>query len=176
MQLNLKSTITKAAKIPHEIFLINLISNHILLFVGLLGMMKNYPWLTFVTPILSLVILSYILWRAKIAQKSDEWFVMCHWQIAAKRARLFILLLMVMAMIIMAILMSVGGEAAALRPGHYAIGGVAILPTMLSVLVLIIMESDAMHQAGQGRIGDNYIKRYPPPEPLQRVEGADFAL
>ncbi len=49
----------KAARHPHEFFLINLITNHILVFVGLLGMAKQEPYLILIVPIVSVVILSY---------------------------------------------------------------------------------------------------------------------
>ncbi len=38
---------------------------------------------------------------------------------------------------------------------------------MVTVLVLIVMESDALHQAGHGIVPDGYVKRVPPPMGLR---------
>jgi len=153
----------KAARHPHEYFLINLITNHILIFVGLLGMAKQEPWLLLIVPAISITILTYLVWRARLSRERDSWFVFCHWQLCARRSRFFIGMILLMALGIAAILASVGGNVADLRPGHYAIGGMVLLPTLFTVLVLIIMESDAVHKANIGEVPDGLVKRYPPP-------------
>lgn len=162
MQNDISERDRKQARHPHEIFLINLISNHILLFVALLGMAKLYPAIMLVTPLVSLVVLIYLILRARYARQHDSWFVMCHWQLCARRSGGFILMLLVMMFVIMGILTSVGWDMTALRPGHYAFAGVAIFPIMISVLALIIMESDAMHQARSGTVSAALAARYPP--------------
>ena len=65
--------------------------------------------------------------------------------------------------VILILLLLVGGDPNQLRPGHYAIAGVTILPTMLSVLVLIVMESDAVHKARIGELPGWVIEKFPPP-------------
>ena len=68
------------AKIPHEIFLTNLIANHILWFVAALGLVRSYWQPLALVPIVSVGILAYTLWRAKQSKSRDSWFVMCHWK------------------------------------------------------------------------------------------------
>ncbi len=152
------------ARHPHEIFLINMITNHILIFIGLLGMAKSYPLLMLVTPGISLCLLLYILYRARRALTQDPWFVKCHWQIGARRSRLFIAMLAIMGLVVVGVLLASGGEPG---PQHYAIGGLGILPTMLTTLALIVMESDAMHQARLGKLPDSIVRRYPAPAGIQ---------
>ncbi|CAK0749113.1 hypothetical protein CCP3SC1_1820003 [Gammaproteobacteria bacterium] len=41
------------------------------------------------------------------------------------------------------------------------IGGFGLLPTMVSVLVLIAIESDALHQARYGELPEWVVTRYP---------------
>ena len=154
----------KQARHPHEYFLINLITNHILIFVGLLGMAKDNPALMLIVPVLSVSILLYLVFRARLSFKKDGWFVMCHWQLCARRSRFFIAMLGLLVLVVMGLLLTVGGDVSALKPGHYALGGVAILPTMLSVLVLIIMESDAVHKANLGEVPDWLARKYPQPD------------
>ncbi|WP_456415388.1 hypothetical protein [Thiolapillus sp.] len=164
---NLSEDIRKQARHPHEFLLINLITNHILLFVGLLGMAKDEPWLLLIVPVVSISILTYLVWRALLSQKKDPWFVFCHWQLCARRSRFFIGMIALMALGIVVILVSAGGNINDLRPGHYAIGGIVMLPTLFSVLVLILMESDAVHKARIGDVPEWLVKKYPPPAELK---------
>lgn len=164
MEFQVSEAQSKQARLPHELFLINLITNHILLFVGLLGMMKTYPALTLVTPAISVVVLSYLLIRGRKERNNESWYVMVHWQLCMRRSRFFVGMILFMGLVVAGLILSVGGDVAQLKPGHYAIGGVAFLPGMFSILALIVMESDAMHQAKMGRVPDGMVRRFPNPE------------
>ncbi len=169
---NLSEEERKAARHPHEYFLINLITNHILVFVGLLGMAKQEPYLILIVPAVSISILTYLVWRASRSAGRDGWFVFCHWQLCARRSRFFIGMILLMGLGIVVILASVGGQVQDLRPGHYAIGGLVMLPTLFTVLVLILMESDAVHKANVGEVPDWLVKRHPPPPTYAALSAA----
>jgi hypothetical protein len=158
MQYEISEAQSKAARHPHEIFLINLITNHILLFVAALSVATSYPWLLLPIPVISAVITTYLLVRARVALKRDSWFVKCHWQLAAKRSRMFLIVLAIMGGAVLLLLLVSGGNP---RPQHWALGGAAMLPTMVTVLVLIVMESDAMHQARHGMLPKWVVERFP---------------
>ena len=164
MKFEISEQERKQARHPHEYFLINLITNHILLFVGLLGMARDNPMALLIVPVISILILSYLLFRARRALKVDPWFVSCHWQLCARRSLFFIGMIAFMGLVVLAVILSVGGDVNALKPGHYAVGGVAMLPTIFSVLVLVVMESDAVHKANLGEVPDWLVKKYPRPE------------
>jgi len=164
MQFEISEIEKKQARHPHEIFLINLITNHVLVFIALLGMAKTYPLLMLVTPSISLGLLLYILFRARRSLTQDPWFVKCHWQIAARRSRLFIAMLAAMGLFVAAVVLVSGGE---LKPQHYAFAGVGVLPTILTTLALIIMESDAMHQTRLGILPAKMIQQYPNPDAIR---------
>ncbi len=163
----------KQARHPHEYFLINLITNHILVFVALLGMAKQEPYLILIVPVVSIAILTYLVWRGRLSKGRDSWFVFCHWQLCARRSQFFIGMILLMGLGIAAILASVGGNVADLRPGHYAIGGLVMLPTLFAVLVLILMESDAVHKARIGEVPDWLVRKYPPPADYVAAPPAD---
>ncbi len=149
------------AKHPHEIFLINLITNHILLFVGLIGFAKTYPWVMLTTPAISIMVLGYIMIRARSKLRTASWYAACHWQLCARRGMLFIGMLMALGLVVVGLLLSVGGDASQLKPGHYALGGVAALPTLVFILALIVMESDGLHKAKSGIVPQWLIDKYP---------------
>lgn len=151
------------AKHPHEIFLINLITNHILLFVGMLGLAKNYPWVMLITPVISISVLTYLMIRARSKLNSGSWYSACHWQLCAHRSKLFIGMLCLLGGVLAGLLISVGGDSSLLKPGHYALGGVSALPTLVFILVLIVMESDAMHKAKTGVVPQWLVDKYPNP-------------
>jgi hypothetical protein len=55
-----------------------------------------------------------------------------------------------------------------MRPQHWAIGGATVLPVMVSVLILIIFESESLHNAKLGILPDWVLQRYPDgaPQPV----------
>lgn len=151
------------ARVPHEIFLTNLVGNHILMFVAAVGMVGSFWQPLAMVPVISFTLLLYTLWRAKKSKTTDSWFVMCHWQIAAKRSRLFIYMLMLV--LVISALGWVGyAYFGMMKVALYAmVGGVGFLPIMVTVLILILMESDAMFQAKQCKVPDSIVALYPNP-------------
>ena len=154
----------RRAKWPHEIFLINLIFNHVLVFVGSVAVVNTLPLAPTLVPAVSLAIIGYILFKARRVAASDEsWFVKSHWRIAAERNRIFILLL--------AGACAVCGGGLWLSqlmgwpriPTIALISGVGLLPFMVSLLALIILASDSMHQARAGRLPQRFLEKHPQP-------------
>ncbi len=163
MKFEISEELTRQAKIPHDIFLTNLIGNHILWFVASLGLVRSYWQPLALVPIVSLSLLVYTLWRAKRSRKREHWYVMVHWQIAAERSRFFIYMLL--AVLSVSFLGWIGYtylgmmEVAVLA----LIGGVGLLPIMVTVLVLILMESDALYQAALHKLTQRVVDKFPPP-------------
>jgi hypothetical protein len=171
MKFEISDELTRQAKTPHDIFLTNLIGNHILWFVAALGLVRSYWQPLALVPVISLSLLVYTLWRAKQSRMGDHWYVMVHWQIAAERSRFFIyMLLAVLTVCLMGWLgyTYLGMMKVAVMA---LIGGVALLPIMVTVLVLILMESDALHQASLHKLSMRMMERYPPPEDVVILEG-----
>jgi hypothetical protein len=171
MKFQIDEADIKASKIPHEVFLTNLIVNHILYFVSALGIAKSIPQLVMVTPIASIAALSYIMIRGNKMVSEAPWFVQCHWRIAMKRSKL----LMAMLLGLIALLSTLyaihvfGGAAFATI---FPLAAVVTLPVMVTIFALIIMESDALHQAKSGQISNSMAERFPPPADLIPLEEA----
>ncbi|MES9963495.1 MAG: hypothetical protein ABW116_08125 [Candidatus Sedimenticola sp. 20ELBAFRAG] len=166
MKFEISEEEAKRAKVPHEIFLTNLIGNHILWFVATLGTVGTFWQPLALVPVVSFSLLTYTLWRAsKIkSDDSESWFVMCHWQVAARRSRVFIYMLLIGLTISFLgwLGYTYGGM---MKEAVFAIvGGIGVLPVMVTVLVLIIMESDMLHQAGHNRLPDGVVERFPNPD------------
>lgn len=154
----------KKANVPHELFLTNLIGNHILMAVAAGGVAGSYPWIMAVIPITSFAILGYTLWRARKAVRADPWYPMCHWQVCSRRSKIFIAMLSLLMVI--SLMGWIGYTYLGLMKEAVLalIGGMGILPVMVTVLVLIIIESDALYHANQARLPNWVVERFPNPD------------
>ena len=146
----------KKAKLPHDLFLINLIFNHIFMFAAFLSASSLWKWVIMV-PIFSFIVLTYTIFRARYSLKNDSWYVMCHWQICAKRSWIFIGMISLMLLAVAIILLVSGGHP---RPQQIALAGIAILPTMVTTFVLIIMETVSLDDSRNGRVPDAVVERF----------------
>jgi hypothetical protein len=166
MEFEISDELTRRAKIPHDIFLTNLIGNHILWFVAALGLVRSYWQPLALVPIVSLAILVYTLQRAKKSRQGEHWYVMVHWQIAADRSRFFIYMLL--AAMSISLLGWIGYTYLGMMKVAVLalIGGVGLLPIMVTVLILILMESDALYHAAQHKLNKRILEKYPPPDDL----------
>ncbi|TVQ91595.1 MAG: hypothetical protein EA400_04690 [Chromatiaceae bacterium] len=164
MRFDVSDYETRKAGVPHEIFLTNLIGNHILMAIAAGGVAGSFPWVMAIIPVISFGLLGYSLWRARRSRQRDPWFVMCHWQVSARRSRLFILVLLGLVGIAVAAWAAhvYGGV---MKEAAIALAiGIGLLPVMVTVLVLILVESDALHQAHQGKLPGWVFERFPNPE------------
>jgi hypothetical protein len=161
MRFNISPDQIKKANIPHELFLINLIANHILLAVAMGGIAGSFPWVMAIIPTISVAILGYTLWRARRAIGRDPWYVMCHWQICARRSRIFLVML---GLLLIAVALGWVGYTygGMMKEAVFALViGIGILPVMATVLVLIIIESDALYHANQAKLPNWVVARFP---------------
>lgn len=162
----------KAARWPHEILLINLVFNHIFVFVAMLSVVKSFPLGTLLTPVLSFSIIGYILFKQQQIEASDaSFFLKGHWKIAAKRNRwLMYLLVFTCATTGGGFLLSkafVWSKTATIMMWAI-VGGIGFLPFMIALLVLVTLGSDSMNIARDGRLPDNFLSKNPIPESESR--------
>lgn len=142
----------KSAKVPHDIFLSNLIMNHILLFTGIATFGQSYIMFMVLVPLFSISALAYTFYKASQVKIEDSQFVYIHWQIARRWSVLFSGVLLLLTTV------STFGWLANQHLGlmkeavYGLIGGLGILPTLISVLVLIVIESDSLHHARMGSL------------------------
>lgn len=171
MQYEVSSQEMAKARVPHELFLTNLVGNHILWFVASLGIADSFWQPVAMVPVMSVMMLTYTLIRARLELKGDSWFVMCHWQLVARRSIAFM-----GALLLLALISTLGWVGytylGMMKVAVYAlIGGVGLLPALVSVLILIVMESDGMHMASQGKLPQGIVARFPNDKAVLIEEG-----
>lgn len=153
---------TVRAKWPHEIFLINLVFNHILVFASTFGVYSTFPLMVLIVPITSFVITGYIIIRSRqIAAGNETWFVKSHWAIAAKRNNHFMKLLVIACTVIgggLLISKALGWSKIATLA---LLGGGGLLPFMVALLVLIVLGNDSMYQARHGKLPKRFVEENP---------------
>ncbi len=170
MKFKIDEAELKASKIPHEIFLTNLIVNHILYFAFALSA-SSLPELIAVTPVVSILALSYTLLQGRKKIKNAPWFVQNHWRIAVKRSRLLLLMLLgLVALLATFYAIHIYGEIAFAK--IFPLAAVVTLPIMVTIFGLIIMESEGLHYARSGQLPDRMVERFPPPAEIEAIKEA----
>ncbi len=141
------------AKWPHEIFLINLVFNHILVFASTFGVFSTFPWMVLIVPLTSFAITGYIAIKARqVAAGSEIAFVKAHWALANKRNQHFMWLLLITCLIIGGGLLLSKAMGWSKIATIALLGGVGLLPFMVSLLVLIVLGNDSMYQARHSKM------------------------
>jgi hypothetical protein len=89
---------------------------------------------------------------------------MCHWQVAARRARIFLLMLGLLLVVVTLGLLGITYGGMMKEAVWALIAGTGILPIMVTVLVLVIVESDALYHANQAKLPRWVVERFPNPD------------
>jgi len=140
------------AKRLHSVLLFDFIVVHVFVFVIALGMTKTsmIPLMCF--PIISIALLSYVLFQSKSIVKDPSWFVRCHAMLAAKRAKLFMTLFIVTGTFT-AVMYFGGAQFGLSKITSMSLAfGLGQLPFMVALLALVVLEFDAEHQCKDGKV------------------------
>lgn len=148
----------KAGQQPHQLFLFNMVGNHILMTVIALSN-STLPQLALIIPLVSATIIAITLLKGRSMMNSDSLFIKCHWALAVKRTKVFLLGYVVFAIAsafgaVMYFSMGVMKEMA-----MAIVGGLGILPVMVLVLVLTVIESESLHLSLNGNIPEGIRKK-----------------
>jgi hypothetical protein len=169
------------AKSPHELAMVNLLLFNLLLLIALLAgsflqsgsVLAHYKIIGILVPLaISLSIVAYTFLQAGRVPVTEPWFVAAHWRLAADRYKILL-----GAYLAGAALIGLGGLIAhSYRDPRMqelmfiALQRVAIAPILISLMVLIMLESGSIYQAGRGEVPNRLAERLPPPVDLARSE------
>jgi hypothetical protein len=164
----------RQAKSAHELAMVNLLLVNLLMLIALLAgsflqkgsPLANYKLLGVLIPLLvSLVILVFTFVKAGKVAAQGRWFVAAHWRLAFARYKILLI-----AYTLGAGLIGVGWVLSTAQKTHgmqdlmfVALQRVAIAPVLIILMVLIMLESGALYQAGRGEVPDGLVKKFPPP-------------
>jgi hypothetical protein len=167
----------RKAKSPHELAMVNLLLFNLLMLIALLAgsflqkgsALADYKLVGVLVPLLlSLGVVAYSFVRASKTAKGGHWFVAAHWRLATGRYKILLVAYAVGAGLIgLGWLLSLAQKTHGMQELMFvALQRVAIAPILISLMVLIMLESGSLYQAGRGEVPDGLIKRFPPPADL----------
>lgn len=149
-----------AARMPHDIFLTNLIANHILLFTAIAATGKSYFEFIVLVPLLSFSFLGYTFIRSSRIKREDSEFVYIHWQIARRWSFFFAIVLTVVVTVAVLGWLSYTYLGLMKEAAFALVGGLSFLPTLVSVLILIVIEMESLHHARVGTLPEWAKRRF----------------
>ena len=149
-----------AARMPHDIFLTNLIANHILLFTAIAATGKSYFEFIVLVPLLSFSFLGYTFIRSSRIKREDSEFVYIHWQIARRWSFFFAIVLSVVVTVAVLGWLSYTYLGLMKEAAFALVGGLSFLPTLVSVLILIVIEMESLHHARVGTLPEWAKRRF----------------
>ena len=155
----------KRAKSLHSVLLFDFIVIHVFLFVLAISMIKSTLIPLVLMAVFSLASLGYVMLRAKQSLTNEpSHFVRCHNLLAAKRARLFLILFLVTGTFT-AVMFFGGPQLGMSKIASYSLAfGVGQLPFMVALLALVVMEYDAEHQCKSSKIPAAALAMHPAPK------------
>lgn len=168
MNADIPAEISGKARIPHNIFMLNLALFHLLmtpasiaLEIGIAGMLAPL--------FLSLAVVTYTYIKSKQLVQNAHWFVLAHWMLAVKRYRILLISYAVTASLIL-----IGWLLAMSSPDpnmqnilQTVFIRIAIMPVLLIVMINFYLESSAINMASRGEIPDSIINTLPEPAKTQ---------
>ena len=176
----------RQAKSAHELAMLNLLLVNLPMLIALLAgsflqqgsPLADYKLVGVLVPWgVSLGIVAFTFAKAGRLATQGTWFVAAHWRLA--RVRYQILLL---AYAVGAGLIGLGWLVSTTQKTHgmqelmfVALQRVAIAPLLIGLMVLIMLESGALYQAGRGEVPDSLMKKFPPPADC-RGAATEFGL
>ncbi|MEJ2386831.1 MAG: hypothetical protein P8Y27_05805 [Chromatiaceae bacterium] len=165
--------------------MVNLLLFNLLLLIGLLAgsflprdsALAHYKALGVIIPlVISLAIVAYTFVKAGGAGAGGPWFVVAHWRLAPDRYKILLLSYIVGAALIgLGWLLSLTQAVRGMQELMFiALQRVAIAPVLIALMVLIMLESGSIYQAGRGEVPDGLLKRFPPPANLPTRQEAEL--
>lgn len=171
----------RRAKSPHELAMVNLLLFNLLMLVALLAgsfvqegsALADYRLSGVLVPLgISLGLVAYTFVKANKLAQSGPWFVAAHWRVATGRYQILLIAYAVGAALIGLgwVLSRSQADTRMEELMFIALQRVAVAPILISLMVLIMLESGSLGQAGRGEVPDGIIKSLPPPPDLITME------
>jgi hypothetical protein len=171
----------RLAKSPHELAMVNLLLFNLLMLIALLGgsfVEADSPLAPYkgvgvsVRLGISLALIGYSLLRPGRAARDAHWFVAAHWRLAAGRYKILLIAYLAgTGLIGLGWLLAHTQDKPAMQDMMFiALQRVAIAPMLITLMVIIMLESGSIYQAQRGEVPNGLVKRFPPPPDLQGSE------
>jgi hypothetical protein len=171
----------RRAKSPHELSMVNLLLVNLVMLIALLAgsflqkgsVLADYKLVGVLVPLfISLGIIVFTFSNAGKMADGGSWFVAAHWKLSTGRNKILLIAYAVGAGLIgIGWLLSMAQKNPGMQELMFvALQRVAVAPVLISLMVVIMLESGSLYQAGRGEVPDGLVKRLPPPPELKSSE------
>jgi len=170
MMKEIPNSLRAQAKVPHNLFMLNLALFHLLMTPAIIA--AGVGELGILLPLaLSLMVMAYTWRRANAG--GDPPFVCAHWQLALRHYRLLLIAYALTAvLLLLGWLLTLGSADANMRDIlQTVLLRIAVMPVVLMVMVNFYLESSAIFQATNGEVPDSARKRCPMGNPPPLTAG-----
>jgi hypothetical protein len=155
----------KRAKAAHELFTINTILVHIIGTLGLIKLLNTSMNIAIgLTIIVSIGVIIYTYLHTQKIKKNDGYLVYLHWQMSLNRYKILITAYVFYALII-SLGLWIGDNGISSMDGTSIIGSIltllGIVPLFFAVLILTVLGSGSMFNAGRGEVEQKFAQKYP---------------
>ncbi|MCW9013918.1 MAG: hypothetical protein OQL06_09050 [Gammaproteobacteria bacterium] len=164
MKVTVDDRIKAKAKVPHNLFMLNLALFHLLMTPATIAM--NIGMSGMLLPLfLSLSVIAYTWKRSTNENKHEHWFIFVHWKLAAQRCRMLLVSYLVAAgLLALGWLLALNSTDSNMQDIIQTVFiRIAIMPVLLMVMINFYLESSAINQVASGEIPDAMVKRFPQP-------------
>ena len=177
MYFSVDEATRRRAKSAHELAMVNLLLINLLMLIAFLAGsflqqgsgLADYKLVGVLVPFaISLGIIAFTFARTRKPVAADTWFVTAHWRLATGRYRVLLVAYAVgTGLIGLGWLLSQAEKTPGMQELMFvALQRVAIAPVLIALMVLIVLESGSLYQAGRGEVPDGLVERFPPPANL----------
>lgn len=155
----------RQAKAPHELFTVNTVIVNLFFSVALIKLFNLSMSIAIGSAIVvSLCIIVYTFYRTKKAKLNDHYLVYLHWQLSLNRYKLLISAY-VFYFLVTSLSLIIVTDAPASMDGtnimQSILGLLGVVPLFFAVLILVVLGSGSMFNAGRGEIDETFTKKYP---------------
>ncbi len=161
------------AKMPHELFMVNLAVVHLLLAPSIFLLIKNISALL-IPLLISFAVIAFIYVRGRMIEQNGPWYEMVNYKLAWRRGTFLLIAYAVTAVIIGGgWMLGMASNKPAMQDILLTISTrIGLMPTFITVIVTFVLEASAVNQAKAGEIPDSFLKKYPVPADVQVKEPA----
>jgi CBS domain containing-hemolysin-like protein len=130
------------------------------LFTAIAATGKSYFEFIVLVPLLSFSFVGYTFIRSSRIKREDSEFVYIHWQIARRWSFFFAIVLSVVVTVAILGWLSYTYLGLMKEAAFALVGGLSFLPTLVSVLILIVIEMESLHHARVGTLPEWAKRRF----------------
>ena len=158
MFIDVKPDIRADARLPHNIFMLNLALFHLLMTPASIALNIGV-WGMLLPLVLSLSVMAYIFIRSRNQADHSHQFAFLHWQLAIRRCRLLLI-----SYAVTAACLAIGWLVSLSSPDpnmqeilRTVFIRISIMPVLIMVMITFYLESSAINLATRGEIPDSMV-------------------